>query len=282
MEVTEFNLKFDTKWAWVDLTVNQNIGSDLTILTVGDSWTWGDELGLACGIKGPDQNSDSEYRISKCFGNLLANKLNANWVQIALPSGSNEWIVSEAEKLCLQLAKQTKQLIVIINFSDHCREINNEYSSVSAFYQELFEQRLPILNALKLVEQTYYSQIRKLAGHENVSVIANSTFTEPLEKYRLPRFHQLEKTWLELLVDELKQPCYLHTTGAWELDKFLTNNDLMTDEYKREIESQYFPAMEQRTRDMQRSPFLLKRCHPNEQGHEIWANYLYNYVKNSL
>lgn len=280
MDSVPMEIKFDDSWAWVDIAFNQDVGSDLTLLTVGDSWTWGDELGGSSGLQS-NPISNTEYRLSKCFGNLLSQRLNANWVQLALPSGSNEWITTEAEKLCHQIAKQTKQLIIVVNFSDHGRELNDPYSTTADFYRELFEQEMPITDCLRLVETTYYKRLSRLAGYENVQVIANSTFTQTLKTHKFPDLYQPEKTWLELLCDTTSS-CYMHTTGAWELNQFLNKNDLMTDGYKQQMNEIYFPAMENRTKDMKSSPFLLERCHPNEQGHEIWAEYLYNYIKNFL
>ena len=278
MELKPFNIIFNVDWAWVDLTVNRNIGSDTTLLTIGDSWTWGDEIGRSNGLRG-EENSDSEYRVSKCFGNLLANQLNANWVQMALPGGSNEWITCEFEKLIPQLVPQTKNIIAVIGFSDQCRDMNLEKPILIDYYKQALAAGVPIVEIIRHVESTYYSRIdRVLEKYPTVKCIANSAFTTPMINHHT----QTPDVWCNLLFDQPIAPAYISTSGIFELTKFLDDHKLLTDAYRREVTDVLYPMVLHRVDIMESSPLFFKRCHPREKGHEIWANYLYNYIKNSL
>lgn len=280
MEINSFNLRFNDDWSWVDLYVNRNIGSDLTIFTVGDSWTWGDELGVAHGLRGhANTSSDTDYRTSKCFGNLLANRLNANWVQMALPGGSNEWITCEFEKLIPQLVPQTKNIIAIVGFSDQCRDMNLEKPILIDYYKQALSDGVPLMDIIKHVESTYYQRIDSvLEKFPSVKCIASPAFTNPLISHPC----QTPDVWCDLLFDNPIDPAYISTSGIFELSKFLDDNKLLTDAYRHTISDVLYPMVMHRVDIMESNPLFFKRCHPREKGHEIWANYLYNYIKNSL
>ena len=276
--IAEFDIKVDTSWAWVDLTVNRNIGADTTLLTIGDSWTWGDELGKSNGLCS-DACSDTDYRISKVFGNLLAEKLNANWVQIALPGGSWDWIITEFEKLVPQLVPQTKQLIVVLGFSDHGRELDNHDSQVITKYKVAFANtdNHSTIDVLQEVEEWHYQRIdRVLEKYPTVTCIAGPAFTNSLVQHHT----QTPKHWVDLLFDIPLNPCYVQGSGVWNISQFLERNNLITSKFKEEVGVNWFTMVAERRDLMSANPLLFNRWHPREEGHRLWADYLYNHLQN--
>ena len=64
----------------------QNRDSDSMIITVGDSWTYGDSLGKTCVREGLD---DTQHRLAHVYGNLISQELGVDWINLALPGISN-------------------------------------------------------------------------------------------------------------------------------------------------------------------------------------------------
>ena len=270
------DLKFDDSWAWVDMSVCQDIQSDTTVLVIGDSWAWGDELGGSCGIKS-SPNSNTDYRNSKVFGNLLSQKLKANWVQFAMPSASWFWIINEYEKLVQSVAKQSTSVIAILTMPDYGRELDSE-SNMIDYYLKSFTNGNSIIQTLAQVESTYYDQINDITSrYSNVKCITSPSFTQNINIAN----NQVKSTWSELLGDFVK-PLHLHTSGSWAILKFLEKNQLLTDQLKQEFNETLFSKVMLCRDQMDASPLFFSRCHPTEQGHEIWANYLYDHIKKSL
>lgn len=276
MDRLPMEVKFDDSWAWVDMTVCRDIESDTTVLVVGDSWAWGDEIGGSCGIKS-SPNSNTEYRNSKVFGNLLSHKLSANWVQFALPGASWPWVIDEYEKLVDTVASQSTNVIAILTMPDYGRELDTA-SAMSKTYFELFNQGNSIAQTLTAIEHTYYTRIESITKrYPNVRCLTSPSFTQNIN----PVNNQTESTWSELLGDFVK-PLHLHTSGSWAILQFLENNKLLSSELKHEFNEGFFLNVLLCRDQMDASPLFFDRCHPNEQGHEIWANYLYNHIKNIL
>lgn len=273
-----FDIKFSHDWAWVDLSVNRNIGSDVTLLTIGDSWTWGDELGTSCGLASSPCN-DTEYRTSKVFGNLLSEKLNCNWVQSALPGAGWGYIIYEFEKLLPQLVTQTEKIIAVLGFSDHGRELSNfdvaDTDEFARLYLNGFVGNRPLKELLTDVESAYYQRIDNLlANYPTVQCIAAPVFSSHLTQQP----YHTDRQWVDLLFDYTLDPCYSYTSGIWTIDQYLQHHKLHSEQYKEEIYNYWFPAMVKRQAEMDANNLLFDRWHPTEQGHELWANYLYEHI----
>jgi hypothetical protein len=276
----KFNIIIDDSWNGIDMSVNKNIGSDVTLLTIGDSWVWGDELGHANGVVTEYNKiicSDTEYRTSRVFGNLLSQQLASNWVQMALPGGSSEWIITEFEKLATELAKLTNKLIVVICLSDHGRELGTTLDR-NEIYRKGFSANLSIMDIITQIEQSFYNRINKiLAKNINIFCIANSTFTTPLIKQQI----QTEKTWLEVISPGQTVPdIYIHGSGASNIDKFLSMNGLLTEEYKQDFIDLIWKPFSVHCDFLKNHKLLHTRAHPTELGHKMWADYLEKYIRN--
>ena len=75
--------------------IHEDINNNPTLLvTIGDSWTWGDSLGRI----DLDKNiaDDMDHRTSHIFGNLLAKKLDRDFLMLAKCGATNSQIHSMA------------------------------------------------------------------------------------------------------------------------------------------------------------------------------------------
>lgn len=268
----KFDILFDDSWSKHNIVVNRNIGADLTLLTIGDSWVWGDELGGCC-----SQTSytvqENNYRLEHCFGNILFQKIKLNWVQMALPGAGNEWIVTEAEKLSKQLTPLAENVIMIVCFSDHFRGIDGNVREQNCI-KDIMNSR-SIFDALSKIEIEYYQRLEAIATqYKNLKVIATSAFTDSIIRHRF----QTEKTWVEIILPSITKPCYLHTSGAWNLNEFLKKEKMLSAQYMEDMNNYLLPSMGLRQQEMLASGLFYPRCHPKEHGHELWAEYLYRKI----
>jgi hypothetical protein len=70
------------KWSQVDNPCYyRSVNSEQLLITVGDSWTYGDSLGQT---RVRDGRDDPDYRLSQVYGSLMAEELNADWINLAL------------------------------------------------------------------------------------------------------------------------------------------------------------------------------------------------------
>ena len=272
----KFDINFFNSDQYNNLTlgVNKNYGKDLTIFTVGDSWTWGDELGEASGYYGID---DKDAREASCFGNLLSQQLNANWVQLALPGGSNAWIMLQIKMILPQLARLCKQVIVVIGYTELGREFNQ------LDFDWKFEPGHSITDSLTLLEKTCCDQLDQWSEkYKNVKFVAGPIFTDSFIKTK----YQPDHNWLELLTTKKFDPTYMTPTAICYLNKFLIDNDLFTIERKQEFVDVYAPMFYHQIEEMKINKFFVTTNnlllnfsnHPNKDGHVIWANYLEKYI----
>jgi hypothetical protein len=290
MDSTPFDIHFDTDYAWVDQVINRNRGKNLTLLTIGDSWTWGDEILGANGVNPITglTNSNTVIRESKIFGKLLSDNLNANWVQHALPGGSWDWIVTEFEKIVPQLAPQTEHLLVVLGFSDHGRELDMDNiqryrTSMIDHYEEMIRSKdYRLVDVLTGIERIYYERIDEVLNRfPNVRCLTYPAFTGVLYRHHT----QTPCNWVEFLLadDENLKPCVILGSGITALAKFLEETKTMTPEYKYEITEVLLHQVVPRQETMRSRPDLFyPRCHPRELGHQRWASYLTEYITKNV
>ena len=71
-----------------DIQNKQNL-----LVTIGDSWTWGDSIdGIHATVK-----PDSPKRLESVYGKKIKDQLNDyDWINIAYPGTGNRWIVDVA------------------------------------------------------------------------------------------------------------------------------------------------------------------------------------------
>jgi len=216
----------------------------------------------------------------------LADRLDSNWVQHALPGGNNEWILEEIEKLVPQLYYSTKKLVVVFTLSEMGRELCNkdEYQSTAVieFFKRQFREDRGILESMQSVELMYWQRLADLkARYPNIVLLGNYGFTEKIS----PGEFLTEKNWIDIIFQDSGITDYekitLFRTGVWVTAEFLEYTKLITTKHKEEVgvlynsHNQYIHAIE-------RSQQFFKRYHPREHGHKLWADYLYERIQEQL
>lgn len=222
--------------------------SDQLIITVGDSWTYGDSLGNTRVRNGVD---DTDYRLDHVYGNLLTEQLNADWMNLALPGGSNYCMLNWLGQLLDRRHNQTIVCVITLTEAGRHEELRwAEGDSLQA--------------ALKNIVLKEYRMIKELRSRfPKVTFKIAHNFTDSIDGHGV-----LDRTWLEVLTNQQLQN-----------DTYIVVSDHIR---QLNYDRTYPDTVEVIDRALKRID-ILDACdycckedsrHPLEQGHKLWADYL--------
>lgn len=226
---------------------------DLLLITVGDSWTYGDSLGKTKVRNGID---DTEYRLKHVYGSIIANELNASWLNIALPGGSNKLMLLWLSNFLNLHHDKYKKIKCIITLTESGRHeelqlINNNL----ALQQVVLED---------ILEKTYASIERLKQNFQRCDFLVAHNFTDALET----TFQMCEMSWLEILLNRKIQ----------NKTHIVVSDHIKQMNYEKRFDD-VFDIMDKAAARVN----LLDECehcnkedsrHPTEHGHMLWASYL--------
>ena len=113
---------------------------DNLLITVGDSWTWGNYLGNITQEKidkGVDLD-DFDYRISHVYGTVLANKLDSDFVNFGICGFANIDLIYKVEDFIKNIHKPYKKIQIVLTLTESGRELSPTFLFQYAdTYQEL-------------------------------------------------------------------------------------------------------------------------------------------------
>lgn len=253
-------------------------GRNTLLITVGDSWTWGDHLGCI------DWNSASNdpVRLTQIYGRLLSNQLDADWVNLARPGCSNYWMLEKLQDIEPHLHRvrdQYKKIYIIITLTEDLREAQyTRRIQVDETYQQMWMGSDNIESFLRQVEnylflnlETYFKNLPFVSAH------ISRAFTDVWPDHSSPLL--LDKTWCDVIQEHVNFDNYQRPVpfiGQMSIDplreKYIKNN------IERKLE--FLDIMERvgtRWQFLGYSNYNLKgsTCHPNPEGHRLWSEYLY-------
>jgi lysophospholipase L1-like esterase len=231
----------------------QSCDSTKLVITVGDSWTYGDSLGKTQVRNGID---DTEYRLAHVYGNLISKKLQADWINLALPGISNRQMFIWLEQL-LSRHIYNSNTICIITLTESGRHDELDW----------LDPKVPTLqaNLESMVDKTYtwISEMQK--RHPAIKFVVAHNFSDSRITNRVS---VTDCNWLEILINKqiqngthvvvsehVKQLNYNHTYIDTPdiIDRAIARVNILDS-------CDYCYTQDSR--------------HPNEEGHKLWANYL--------
>ncbi len=231
----------------------QSRNSEQLIITVGDSWTYGDSLGKTCVRQGQD---DTEHRLAHVYGNLISDELGADWINLALPGISNRQMFIWLEQL-LSRRVHGANTTCIITLTESGRHEELEW----------LDTKLKTLqaNLERMVDRTYawIEQIQR--RHTGIKFVIAHNFSDSRPTNRIDL---CDRNWLEVLSN----------------NRIQNGTHVVVSEHIKQLNYNYtYPdTPEVIDRAMARID-LLDKCkychqhdsrHPTEYGHELWADYL--------
>jgi hypothetical protein len=259
--------------------LNEKIfNQDHLLITIGDSWTWGDSLGAISREHGI--HDDFEYRTNHIYGNLLRESLDCDWLNLAFPGCANSWIIDKV-RATLDIADQLKyqKITVVCTLTELCRNIILNPPTT-----------IPSTNTLNELLQWYeandFQQLKQLIDQADnrFDFIVGRNFTDTFkENYNILGQYLVNETWCDVLQKQFKFDPYTNTKmvsgiGIEPLIKYLEKQNLRVT-WQQEL-NELLDLAQTRTDFLSASPFNSKYAtrHPNEQGHQIWANHLLKYI----
>jgi len=257
------------------------------VLAEGDSWTSGDIINpdIVKDLKGNvnDKLNDS-YRLPKVWPYKLGTKLNIEVINEAIAGSSNDGIIRRTINKVTELLNVYKkeEIHVIIGLTsperkDFYHKKDNDYgwdvlypldSSEITEERKLFKK---VYSSIYWNKEEYFSRYL-----QSVFLLHNFFRSKGIEHTFFNAFYQdndgnfkydLNKS-LELFEAKTSNN-YLKSIGI---------KTLLT-EYKKIVKSNFCNTsfksyIEYNAKD------IYDGIHPNEKGHELWANYLHTYLKN--
>jgi hypothetical protein len=285
---------------------HENIcGSDELLITIGDSWTWGDSLG------------DDGYRLSHIYGYHLSNMLNSDWVNIGICGTSNMNVLLKSHEFIKNINYPYKKIHTIITLTESGRELNGsnvlnkeqEYNSIKGTSWPTFSEMIDGFDIKSVVKECHelkfeigydielfhaiknYSDINDLLIRyeqftfelihrlfDSYLVGRNFTHTYDVNKDILGS-SLLEKTWTNVIAERGELPLYPTTRvlSMIGLDPLLSFT-------KSSIKEQWMTILNSSSMAidwLDQSPYNSKIAskHPTEQAHQWWADYLFEQIK---
>ena len=253
------------------------VGNNLNslVVTVGDSCTWGADL----------ETPGDEFRLTHVYGRLVADKLNSDWLNLALNGAGNFWITEQVESLSKIVPRLSyDKIYVICTFTEPGRHFDTEsdrYIDYATWLEVNIKEYKDYYKLLEFLNQECIKRIyNAIDGFSNIILRIGNNHVEPIGMEQLDKDF-LKKSWSRVLSEKLnfnysKENCYIANLEATtarlenvlEIQPKLKRSEFLT--WVIEI----MDVAERRKLSASIKPYFIKPWHPDSSGHKIWANYI--------
>lgn len=266
--------------------LEKNNGAKNLLICYGDSWTWGDHLGKADASK---SISDLEHRAQHIYANKLSERLEADFINCALPGIFNYWIHDRLKILVENdiqpLAEQYKHIWIVVTLTEigreltfpaYTQEFTRFYNIHSGSHRDILVQveKFDFLKLLNVSQQL----------PTNVELIVGRNFTDTFDENLSIIPNLMPDPWSRIIfekqgiIDCPKIP--MMSFAVKNFDAFVKTQNLDSAEYKQWMNDEILPESLKVLDLLDKSMYNNKigSKHPTEQGHALWAEYIYNYI----
>jgi len=229
--------------------------STTLVVTVGDSWTYGEDL-------------DTSTRLQNVYGNIVSQQLNADWLNLAQSGANNFFIaerVEELDKIVPNLDYNT--IYLICTFTETGRSFNSHHDAyidyISWFRCNTIDKFLAFLNA------ECYNRVSTVAKRHHMTLRVGTNFVDPVG------FPADFTAWFRQLgIVCSVNSCAGHTgvSRLSEVEQFVNNSEQFKQWFAELVD------VSAHTDKVCRSTVLYK-AHPTANGHNIWANCILESIK---
>jgi hypothetical protein len=274
----------DVELSWLH---QENNSKDTLLITVGDSWTWGDHLGSINWIT----QYDDPVRLQTIYGKKLSEKLDSDWILLARPGCSNYWMFEKLKFFSEQIAQlksRYRRIIITVTLTEDFREFGyNDEEEYTVPYNSMISNSKDLFDFLAQAEDLLLEKFVNLLQGLEVEYYITRAFTDFWPKNKDSYKQQLlDKTWCDIFQNQVEFDRYYQVVpfigqmaigGIAKLidsagdRKDIFKNNFLDIETKITARYNFFAA----------SWYNIKgsSCHPNAMGHEIFADYLYEKIK---
>jgi hypothetical protein len=245
------------KWSQVDNPCYyRSVNSEQLLITVGDSWTYGDSLGQT---RVRDGRDDPEHRLSHVYGSLMAEEINADWINLALPGISNYMMCTWLTQL-LSRHVHSRDTVCVITLTESGRheEINWLKPELTTLHD----------NLIAMVNRTYNDIEQLEKKYPSIKFVVAHNFTDR----RPTKLNVCNRNWLEVMTNSCIQ----------------NNTHIVVSEHIKQLNYNYtYPDTPAVIDQALNRVDILDTCkytykedsrHPTEYGHKLWANYLLSQI----
>lgn len=260
------------------------------VICYGDSWTWGDSLGTA---KWALNISDEEYRLKHIYACQLAQKLDADFANCAIPGIFNFWIQDRLTILLEQdlnrLSKRYDKIWVVVTLTEVGRDFvfENYIRDFQKFWNFAVNNITESFVQCEKFDFVHIARIQKQLP-TNCILIVGRNFTDTYAENKALVQNLIPKTWTEIIAEQQQLPLESSTAimshGLGNFDDFVTAHNLNSTAYKEWMAKTIMPNAQKRIDLLNKSMYNKHKtgsCHPTEQGHALWADYIYSYINES-
>jgi hypothetical protein len=216
------------------------------VVTLGDSWTWGQKL---------------DSRLEEVYGNLISSKLNADWLNLAMPGANNFFIAERVEELSKLIPDLNyKKIYLICVFTETGRSFDSDHDRYID-YHSWFNQN-NINNFLEFLNAECMQRIKKVVDRHNIILRTGTNFIDPvgISVDFMPWFRQLGI--------ECDISTCVGSTGVTRLqavEKFVQDKTTYIQWFNDLVDQSIYT-------DKVCSSEKLLTSHPDASGHRIWAD----------
>lgn len=241
---TPSNSHFDKVTNCFDFIDNK---SNILLVTVGDSWTWGQDL-------------VPEKRLQQVYGRLVSDYLKSDWLNLG-QSGSNNFFIAERIEELGNIVDRLhyQKIIVVCTFTETGRSFNSDHDRYLDYHA--WFKRNNIKNFLYFLNNECYKRILAVCTKNKMTLRIGTNFVDPIGfPVDFPPWYK------QLGIDSHFKSC-VGSTGAKRLTdvkQFVQNQKIYKEWISNVIELSKFT-------DEICQNNILKNCHPDHDGHAIWA-----------
>ena len=226
---------------------------------------------------------DKEFRLSNVYGRRLAETLQADFLNIAKPGESNLWIAKHYAMFVNEIDQfDYDEILVVLTMTEVGREFEGDLDHDRDYMSDLTDivNLKDFLNTLsnyvsKEIQSVKQDKIKLLIGTNFI----DSNYTTDLQV--------LEKSWVDVIANclqvSVQKPCYV--VNSWVFDRFhqllnFTQNYQRVD-FLNDLQQHMEIAIQVADFLMQSNLNYKKASkHPTPEGHQLWADYLYQSLSN--
>jgi len=274
------------------------------ILCDGDSWTAGDMIDPTIDTTNVNDERNDDYRLSKLWPNDLEKLSNIPVLNIARAGSSNDGvcrrIIDNINYFLEEELYSPEELFVIVGWSSPERKdfyyTSIEHTGWETLYPSFFEctinTKKDIQDFYKTYIQYFWNQAEFITRHIQQNYLLHYFLKDKNIKHIFfNAFYEckfdLEKTPYEMSVDNdfvgifYKSDLMDDLTGQASINKSTVKNfSKLYDQIfiKGSFRNHIMTLMENGHDNL----FEPDQHHPNREGHKIWANVVYNHIKDVI
>ena len=263
-------------------------GSRKLVVTIGESWTWGDSLGKTCHWPrgGKDHHlwfDDKEYRLKNTYGGQLADELEADFLNVAECGRSNLWIAQQLQFFLENLHTfDYDEIFIALTLTEVGRDFPRSALRSKLTDVTCMHDFFTVLSTANCEEIRKGLDMINNITNKKIKIFLGTNFVE--SNYPCPEI--FNKSWVELIAEKLDKkidtPCYVISSWVYETFSKITeySKHMSREKYLEDMEG-ILDTAEKRIDFLNESNYNVNTGskHPTEEGHKIWKECILEELK---